>query len=333
MTRQTKYKIGSGLVPFSPCADRFLGTGYRDPLPLEKQIAAMAAVEGMRGVALDYPAQFTDDQVPQVRELYRSHGFELPTLEIGLYAHRDFRLGSLASTDPGVRRKAMEVSRRALDLAAEMGAADVLLWPGQDGYDYPFQVDYSDTWRLLFDGIAEVAAHRPDVRIAIEYKPKEPRANCYIRNAGILLWMLRRIAMPNVGATIDFGHALVAGENAAEAAALLADEGKLFQVHLNDNYRDWDHDLIVGSVNWLETLEFLYYVVRSGYDGWYLMDVFPYREDGTAAIRQCVTNTERYLDWAHNIPAAALKSALSQSDPIRAHGVLRDYLFRGGQPQ
>lgn len=96
---------------------------------------------------------------------------------------------------------------------------------------------------------------------------------------------------------------------------------------MNDNCRDCDHDLIVGGVNWPETLEFLYYVVRSGYDGWYLMDVFPYREDGLAAIQQCVSNTERFLDWAHEIPAAALKAALSNSGPIGAHRVLRDYLF------
>ena len=124
-----------------------------------------------------------------------------------------------------------------------------LLWPGQDGFDYPFQADYSRCWRLLIDGIGEVAAHRPDVRIAIEYKPKEPRAHLFVRNAGTLLHLLHEIGLANVGATIDLGHSLVAGENAAEAAVLLADAGKLFQVHVNDNYRDWDHDLMVGTIS------------------------------------------------------------------------------------
>jgi sugar phosphate isomerase/epimerase len=314
--RQTRCKIGSGLVPFSPCADRFAGEGYRDAMTLAEQIAAMAKVEGMRGIALDYPAQFGDPQVAEVKSLYESHGFELATLELGLYPRRKWKLGTLASTDPGVRRDAIEMSKRGLEIAREMGAWDVLLWPGQDGFDYPFQVDYNDCWKLLIDGIIQVASHAPDVRMAIEYKPKEPRANCFIRNAGVLLWLLRMVDLPNVGATIDFGHSLVAGENPAEAAALLAGEGKLFQVHLNDNYRDWDHDLIVGSVHLVETLEFLYYIVNSGYDGWYLMDVFPYREDGHAAIQQCVANTERLLDMAHRVPKGEIAKALCAADAV-----------------
>jgi sugar phosphate isomerase/epimerase len=326
--RQTRYRIGSGLVPFSPCAERFVGEGYRDGMPLAEQIAAMARVDGMRGVALDYPAQFDDSQVGQVRKLYEAHGFELATLELGLYPSRKWKLGTLSSTDPGVRRDALEMSKRGLDIAREMQAWDVLLWPGQDGFDYPFQADYDECWKLLIDGIGEVAAHAPDVRVAIEYKPKEPRAHCFIRNAGILLWLLKKVDLPNVGATIDFGHSMVAGENAAEAAALLAGEGKLFQVHLNDNYRDWDHDLIVGSVHLVETLEFLYYIVKSGYDGWYLMDVFPYREDGHAAIQQCVSNTERLLDIAHNVPQKELKAALGRMDSVATIKMFYENLVR-----
>lgn len=325
--KQTRYKIGSGLVPFSPCVDRFVGQGYRDPMPLAKQIAAMAKVEGMRGVALDYPAQFDDSQVVEVKKLYESQGFELATLELGLYPDRKWKLGTLSSTDPGVRRDAIEMSRRGLEIARDMKAWDVLLWPGQDGFDYPFQADYDECWKLLIDGIGDVASHAPDVRVAIEYKPKEPRAHCFIRNAGILLWLLKTVDLPNVGATIDFGHSLVAGENPAEAAALLAGEGKLFQVHLNDNYRDWDHDLIVGSVHFVETLEFLYYIVKSGYEGWYLMDVFPYREDGGAAIRQCVANTERLLDIAHKVPQEELRAALNKMDAVATIKMLYEMML------
>ena len=208
-----------------------------------------------------------------------------------------------------------------------MNAHDVLLWPGQDGFDYPFQVDYDECWRRLIDGVGEVASHCPDARIAIEYKPKEPRANCFVRNAGMLLYLLKTIDLPNVGATVDFGHSLVAGENPAEAAVLLAREGKLFQVHLNDNYRDWDHDLIVGSVNLIETIEFLYWIVKSGYDGWYLMDVFPYRENGLAAIRQCVSNTEKLLDIAGRMPREELAKALAQMDAVSSVKMLWETLF------
>lgn len=328
MTRKTKYKINSGFVPFSACADRFVCDGYRDSMPLADQIREMAKVEGVRGVGFDYPAQVTEADIPGAVQVVEECGFELTGFEIGLYPHRKFKLGSIANTDPGIRREAVEISKKCLDVAAKLNAREVLLWPGQDGFDYPFQVDYNDTWKYMFDSVGEIAAHRSDVKIAIEYKPKEPRANCYIRNAGVLLWMLKCIDMPNLGGAVDFGHSLVAGENPAEAVAMVADAGKLFMVHLNDNYRDWDHDLMVASVNWKETLEFLYYVVRSGYDGWYTMDVFPYRENGHDAIQACVESTEYYLDLAKNIPEKELKKAFAQSDAIKSQQVLREYLFK-----
>lgn len=328
MTRTTRYKIGSGLSPYSPCSDRFVPDGYRNPIPLEDQITSASAVEGLRGIGLDYPYQLNDENRARVGRLLDELGFELATVELGLYPDRKWRLGSLCSPDPGIRREAVEMSKRGLDVASEMGAYDVLLWPGQDGFDYPFQVDYASSWDHLITGIGEIASHRPDVRIAIEYKPKEPRTNSFVRNAGTLLYLIDKVGLPNVGGCIDLGHSLVAGENPGEAAALLAREGKLFQVHVNDNYRDWDHDLIVGSVTFWETLEFLYWIVRSGYEGWYVMDVFPYREDGGEALSLCVANTERLLDAAASLINSGLRELLERADVTSSASLLWDMLFK-----
>jgi molybdenum cofactor synthesis domain-containing protein len=246
-----------------------------------------------------------------------------------------FTIGGLGPTQDDVTKEtvaavvgdAIELSKRGLDLAREMGAYDVLLWPGQDGFDYAFQVDYRACWKMLAEGISEIASHAPDVRVAVEYKPKEPRAHCFIRNAGTLLYLLKCVDLANVGATIDLGHSFVAGESPAEAAALIAGEGKLFRVHLNDNYRDWDHDLIVGSVHFWETLEFLYEILGPGYDGWYLMDVFPYREDGYAAIQQCVRNTECLLDLAHRVPRDEIRKATAAMDAVSSIETLRQLIL------
>ena len=65
----------------------------------------------------------------------------------------------------------------------------------------------------------------------------------------------------------------------AEAAALLADHGLLDYVHLNDNTRSWDDDMIFASVHAAEHLELVYWLLRSGYKGWLTLDIFPYREE------------------------------------------------------
>ncbi len=309
-------KIASGFAPFSPCADRFNVAGYRDPMPLEEQFEAAARIEGLGGVGLDYPYQFT--RAEGVRPLLEKTGLKFVTLEIGLYPDRKWKNGTYTAVDPGIRREAIEMSKQALDVAAVLGADDVLMWPGQDGFDYPFQSDYLKCWTLLVDGIAEVAAHRPDMKIAIEYKRMEPRTNCYIRNAGVLLMLLAEVGMQNVGGCIDLGHSLVAGENPGESVVLLHRAGKLFQVHVNDNFRDWDHDLIVGSVCFWETLEFFYWLRRCGWDGWYILDIYPYRLDGAKALQQGVKRTRFFVELAERLDSKDFRESLAWADVIAA---------------
>ncbi|MBN1837432.1 MAG: TIM barrel protein [Spirochaetales bacterium] len=318
-------KIASGFAPFSPCADRFNVAGYREPMSLAEQFEAAAAIKGFGGVGLDYPYQFT--RAGEVRPLLEKTGLQFVTLEIGLYPDRKWKHGTFTAPDPGVRREAIEMSKRALDMAAELGAADVLMWPGQDGFDYPLQSDYQKYWSLLVDGIGEVGAHRPDVKIAIEYKRMEPRTNCYVRNAGVLLAILNELRMDNVGGCVDLGHSLVAGENPGEAVVLLARARKLFQVHINDNYRDWDHDLIVGSVSFWETLEFFYWLRRCGWEGWYILDIFPYRLDGSGSLQQGVDRTRFFVELAGRIDSRELRGALERADVLAAGKELWSKVF------
>lgn len=47
---------------------------------------------------------------------------------------------------------------------------------------------------------------------------------------------------------------------------MLARAGKLFYVHLNDNDRNWDWDMLPGAFHFWEFLEFFYFLklARSG---------------------------------------------------------------------
>lgn len=325
--KKTKHKIGSGFAPFSPCRERFVAEGYRPPQPLEEQIKLAARVDGLSGIGLDYPYQFTEKDTGRIKSLLAETHLKLCTVELGIYPDRKWKLGSFCAPDPGIRKEALELSKKALDMAVLMEADDVLLWPGQDGFDYPFQADYRQAWNRLVEGIGELAAYNPNVKIGIEYKPKEPRTNIFVRNAGTLLYLLQCIGRPNVGGVVDLGHSLVAGENPAEAAVLLAREEKLFSVHVNDNYRDWDHDLMVGTVSFWETLEFFYWLIKTGYNGWYIMDVFPYREDGLAALQHSVSNTLRFLDMAQTLQKCGLEAPMKNMDATGSSKILWNTFF------
>ncbi len=195
------YKIASGFAPFSPCSDRFNPAGYRDPCSLVEQFQKAQEIKGLIGIGLDYPYQFKETS--GILSLLDHYGLEMVTVEIGLYPDRKWKNGTYTAIDPGIRREAVEMSKKTLEAAAELGAEDILLWPGQDGFDYPFEGDCRKNWALLVDAISEVADFHPDVKIAIEYKKQEPRANGYIRIAGVLLSLLNDIGLPSADACID----------------------------------------------------------------------------------------------------------------------------------
>ena len=130
--------------------------------------------------------------------------------------------------------------------------------------------------------------------------------------------------LENVGVCIDVGHALYAYENVAESIVILQERGaKLFHMHFNDNYRYWDDDMIVGSVHLVEYIEMLFWLRETGYDGWYSMDQYPYREDGAGAIDasvQFLRSLEKLLDEA---TMDEIRGLIGRGDPIEASHWLR----------
>jgi hypothetical protein len=120
-------KVAAGLVCFSNVVDRFL-----PGIPGQSPSRGTAPLLGGRRARHrpDYPLQF-DDPV-RMQAILDRYGIKLCTGN-GIYGERRWARGSLASTDPAIRRQAIELCQR-MDVAAEMGVGEILLWPGQDGY-------------------------------------------------------------------------------------------------------------------------------------------------------------------------------------------------------
>ncbi|CAK4842420.1 unnamed protein product [Aphanomyces euteiches] len=293
---------------------------------MDEQLELASKVKGLTGIALDFPTQ-VDDPL-RMKEKLANLGLRTGMLEIDMYSHAEWKFGSLTSADPKKRKEAVSLIKRGIDAAIEMEAADVQLWLGQDGYEYPFQADFSSVWNNLLDGLNEVASYRPEMKITVEYKAKEPRARCFIPNAGVALALVNAVGKPHVGITLDMGHALMAGENPAESATLLHRFKRLFHLHINDNYRDWDHDMIPGSVNFWDTLEFFYWLRKIEYDGWFGIDIYPYREDGTAAISQTIKYIHRFYEIAGTLDEEKLREYRSADEPLKIMDMLMDRFLK-----
>jgi len=313
-------KLASNLVPFSRLSDRFVPDGYRDGHDFPAQLRMLAAIEGFQGVALGWPSQFTDGAA--LKRQLDDLGLKVSTVEPAIYSDRKFQRGALSSVEPAVRRAAIDIVKGTIEAATAAGSADINLWLAQDGFDYILGTHYPDAWKCLMDSLEEIAAHEPALPISIEYKCKEPRANTYVGNCGRALLLANKLNRPHVGITLDVGHALAALENAAECAVLAMREGRLQQVHLNDNYREWDLDLIPGAANPWDLVEVFYWLRKLGYDGWYAVDVFPYREDGTESLQRTVQVVDRCLAMADALDEADLEDLLRRGRHLEAMRIL-----------
>ena len=67
--------------------------------------------------------------------------------------------GGFCSPDDAMRAEALRLTREGIDLAAEVGA-HFIIWPGIEGYNYPFQTPYGSRGR----GSSTGSASRPSTR-------------------------------------------------------------------------------------------------------------------------------------------------------------------------
>lgn len=234
-----------------------------------------ATVKGLTHVDLNYPNHFTKNTPQEMKAVLDDLGLQLNGFAVRYYGDPAFRRGSFTHPEAAVRQRAIDIAKKGVDALKECGGSLMTFWPGQDGFEYPFQCDYGRLWDLQLDGIRQLAEHDKSVTISVEYKPNEPRANSVLNNAGMTLLAVREIGLPNIGMTLDLGHVLYANEQPANIAALVARHSRLVGIHLNDGYGGRDDGMMVGSVHLVQTIELLLQMRRDKFEGVYYFDTFP----------------------------------------------------------
>ncbi len=320
-------KFSTGLWVLGKTADRFASGGYGPEVSVEEMIERATRVEGAQAVEV-HQTDFDSITVDKLKKLLKDGNLLCSNVNTNVWSDPKFKHGAFTNRDPKIRADALAEARKSVDLAREIGSPGAALWLGADGFDYPFQVDYTTQWDLEVSGVREIGEYAaPDIKVGVEYKLKEPRTHMTIGSVGKALALSLEVGLDNVGVTIDFGHALMSRENPGESVAYLNRRGKLFNVHLNDAYGEWDDDMIAGVINFWETLEFLYYCKETNYQGWFALDMFPYREDGVEAATMAIKNTKATWELLDKLDVAALKKAQETMDAIATQNVVRKVIF------
>jgi len=329
MLKEVRFAVG--IWAFTPCADRFEPAGYKESKTVPDQIRVAGKVKDLDGIILQYPTGLNERNIDEIRDALKESGLTVAQVDANLFSRR-FAKGSFTSPDEKIRKEAKEIAKNVVKMAKEMGSKQAGLWLGQDGYDYPFQVNYKEMWDREINGYRQVAEYArdnaPDVKICIEYKLKEPRNFMTTATVGKTVAICQEIGLPNIGATIDFGHCLMGQESPAESVMFLDRYKRLFGVHINDNYGYWDDDLFFGSLNTIKALEFIYCLGKVNYKGWIGLDIFPYREDVVEACNISIQNFKDMAEVLDRLPEKNLIKAQSRQDAIEAYRAVRKILFR-----
>jgi xylose isomerase len=332
-------KTSLGIWAFGPMVTRFVPGGYKPELAGETTVQRVRrAVEGLGdlidGYEFHYPQELNEDNLDAVREALDGH--DVYCTATGLHLDPMFAKGGLVSPDEKVRGEALRRTLAAVDFSGEVGA-HFIIWPGIEGYNYPFQTPYADSWAWLIDGVGQAAERckQHGLKLFLEHKNSEPAMKILMRNVGMTLHVIHKLrgqGLDNVQVNMDWQHLIMNRESLGEYAAMLAAEGLLGHQHANSGWGDFDDDNMVGATAFMETLELALELRRAGYgEGGERLgfDLYPYTEDAVDVVQRSVLQW-RYIDSvAARIDDGALRAAQQEKDAIRAYELV--YAALGGE--
>src|SRR3954452_13364942 len=222
-------KTSLGIWALSGMVTRFVPVGYQPNHGAETTAQKVErAVDGLEGYIDDYefhyPQELSEENLDEVRAaLGADHG--IYTVCSGSHLNPVFGKGGLSHPDDKIRGEALEVTLLGAEFACSVGA-HYIIWPGIEGYNYPFQTPYAESWKRFIDGVGQAAQimDKAGLKLFLEHKNSEPAMKIFMRNIGRTLHVihtLRAQGITNVPVNRGWQHLLMNGEHLPEYAALL----------------------------------------------------------------------------------------------------------------
>ena len=183
MQKPYKYSIG-GWCLVSGGADPF-GESTR-ALPLEVGLEGCAEA-GIDHVSFhdrdlwedDAPQEVIDRTITEVMDQTKKHDLSVFNFTTNLFSNTCFRSGALSSPYPRVREAAIVKACRSMDIAAQMGAKNMIFWGGREGSDGAYEQDTGLGLRRYLEGIKVCVDYAFEkgyqYKVTIETKVYEPR--------------------------------------------------------------------------------------------------------------------------------------------------------------
>lgn len=309
--------------------DRFNTEGFGEFVPVVDRIRQVGETEGIDGIELHLPTEIDESNADEIAKVLDEYGLEIVQLCGHTWTEKRYKFGALGEADAGVRKQAIKRVRDALDMGARFDVPISVLWPATDGNDFPLQTDYPALYDRYVESVREILAHIHEndytTKLCIEPKPFEPRSWIMMGTTAQALCIVNEIDDPSLGINLDVGHSLIARENIEDQLSLVCRYGRLYHTHFNDNDTQCDADLPPGTVNFQRLVSVMYVLDRFDYDGWYGLDLFPYRDEPEKFMRLSVENLNlaaRVVELMNERGAAEMRASGRSGPEISA--LMRD---------
>jgi len=290
----SELKISMGIWGINNLPDRFNTDGFGEFIPIPDRIRMVGETEGISGIELHLPTEVDTSTERDISKLLRDYDLQIVQLCGHTWTEKQYKYGALADLDEKVREAAIDRVKEALDMGARFDAPITVLWPATDGSDFPLQSDYCKLYGYYVESVRKILEYlyRNDykTKVCIEPKPFEPRSRILYGTTAQALSLVNEIDDPSFGINLDIGHSLIASENLEDQLSLVLYYDKLFHTHFDDNDRQADIDLPPGTVDIIRLITFIYLLVNHHYEGWYGLDLFPYRDDPVEFMKLSVHN-------------------------------------------
>ena len=149
-------EFGTGIWAFGQFVDRYAADGYGPPRGTRDMIEMAARVPNLACLDINVPFATEGMAAAEVRQLLDDNGLTCRAATPHIYM-REYMKGSFTNPSSDLRRRTQARVEEAVEAAQVLGAGYVKFWPGQDGYDFPGQVDYMQIWDYTIDGMREIS--------------------------------------------------------------------------------------------------------------------------------------------------------------------------------
>lgn len=335
--KKGKNGLGAGVWNLGPGTDPF-GGPTRESIPILDRLPIIADAGITYFEAHD--SEIPIAEVGAARARADKLGLKCGMYTPSFFADPIFKDGAMTSNDQAIRKIAVENAKRAVDAALVLESPTVVFWNGREGFDFVLAKNGQDAFKRLVDGFNQVAQYAKErgagkVRLAIEPKPNEPRANMYLATVGEVLYLISRLDPAHrdlFGVNPETAHSRIAGLDYLWDVELCLEAGKLFHIHLNsqDGQR-YDQDLPFGYTEPLKDMALLVVLQDAGYDGVMAFDIKAPRTDSPENIADILTVSSQNLVWlwekAWTVDRSILQRLRNENRNTAIAGYLGQCLF------